>query len=82
MSNSRDMLSALMTRKYFTFRPRGNEHIELFRAGRLTGKIELIYILRASVRRAISGFIPLASRPPCRNRGTVPGHSCPGWPHS
>jgi len=43
MSDSRDMLSALMPRKYFTFRPRGNEHIELFRAGHLTGKIELIY---------------------------------------
>ena len=43
MSDSRDSLSALMKRKYFTFRPRGREHIELFRAGRLTGKIELIY---------------------------------------
>jgi len=32
-----------MKRKYFTFRPRGREQIELFRAGRLTGKIELIY---------------------------------------
>ncbi len=29
--------------KRFTFRPLGGEHIELFRAGRIKGKIELIY---------------------------------------
>ncbi len=39
-------------------------------------------ILRASVRRAISGFIPLASKKPCKNRGAVPCHNWPWWPHS
>ena len=29
--------------KRFTFRPRGNEHIQLFRAGRVAGSMDLIY---------------------------------------
>jgi hypothetical protein len=29
--------------KGFTFRPRGGEHIELFRAGRVAGSMDLIY---------------------------------------
>ena len=37
--------------KDFTFRPRGKEHIELFRAGRLKGTIDLIYWHPFALRR-------------------------------
>jgi hypothetical protein len=37
--------------KTFTFRPRGREHIELFRAGRIRGEIELIYWRPSHVKR-------------------------------
>ena len=37
--------------KRFTFRPRGGEHIELFRAGRIKGTIELIYWRPFELRR-------------------------------
>jgi|SRR5579862_323847 len=37
--------------KNFTFRPRGREHIELFRAGRIRGEIELIYWWPSDVKR-------------------------------